>query len=209
MEKTELLARLNNHEDNFVERKPEGVNASEIRKAIVAFANSVVGDAEGILFIGIHDNGTIQGVKNPNQLQKSVRDQCERACYPPIQFSSQVVQVGDKVIVAITIPVSRNKPHFSGPAYIRRGSESVTATPRLFEELIASRNDDVSLDCYYPHLLSPQFKQVKHPSIIMLALVLHFLQSWAPLGKPSSFISSPVLACLARYSDFFSATSFS
>ncbi len=60
----------------------------------------------------------------------------------------------------------------------------------------------------YPHLLSPQFKQVKQPSITMLALVLHFLQSDAPFGKPSSFISPPDFAFFSRYSAFLSSTSF-
>ena len=36
----------------------------------------------------------------------------------------------------------------------------------------------------YPHLLSPQFKQVIQPSINTIALVLHLLQSTAFSGKP-------------------------
>ena len=37
----ELLSRLSTPEDNFTERKPEGVKREELRKTIVAFANSV------------------------------------------------------------------------------------------------------------------------------------------------------------------------
>jgi hypothetical protein len=32
------------------------------------------------------------------------------------------------------------KPHFTGAAYIRDGSQSVEATPELYENLIASRH---------------------------------------------------------------------
>ncbi len=144
MPHTSLIARLKNHEDNFVERKPEGVNASEIRQSVVAFANSVPSGATGVLFVGVHNDGRIQGVENPDKLQKTVRDQCERVCYPPITFSTAVLDVEGKAVVAVVIPPSQNKPHFSGSAFVRRGSESVAASPELFEELIASRSDKVA-----------------------------------------------------------------
>ncbi len=139
-----LIARLKNHEDNFVERKPEGVNASEIRKSVVAFANSVPSGTTAVLFIGIHDGGGIQGVANPDKLQKTIREQCEKICYPPVVFSAEVLSIDSKAVVAVVIPSSKNKPHFSGPAFVRRGSESVAASPELFDELIFSRNDKVA-----------------------------------------------------------------
>ena len=139
-----LIARLNNHEDNFVERKPEGVNASEIRQSVVAFANSVPPEATAVLFVGVHNDGRIHGVENPDKLQKTVREQCEKVCYPPVMFSTAVLNIDGKSVVAVAIPSSQNKPHFSGPAFVRRGSESVAASPELFEELIFSRSDKVA-----------------------------------------------------------------
>ena len=139
-----LIARLKNHEDSFVERKPEGVNAGEIRQTIVAFANSVPPEATGVLFLGVHDDGRIQGVENPDKLQKTVREQSERVCYPPIAVTPEVLEVEGKAVLAVVVPSSKNRPHFSGPAYVRRGSESVAASPELFDELIASRNEKVA-----------------------------------------------------------------
>jgi hypothetical protein len=144
MPHTLFFARLKNHEDNFVERKPAGVNASEIRQTVVAFANSVPVGTTAVLFMGIHNDGRIQGVENPDKLQKTVREQCERVCYPPVAFSTEVLDVEGKAVVSIVVPPSQNKPHFSGPAFVRRGSESVAASPELFEELIASRSDKVA-----------------------------------------------------------------
>lgn len=111
---------------------------------MVAFANSVSVGATAVLFIGVHNDGRIQGVENPDKLQKTVREQCERVCYPPIAFKTAVLDVEGKAIVAVVIPPSKNTPHFSGPAFVRRGSESVAASPELFEELILSRNDKVA-----------------------------------------------------------------
>jgi hypothetical protein len=80
-------------------------------------------------------------VSNPDQLQKTVREVCEQDCYPPIIFSTEVLPVDGKFVVAVVIPPSIDKPHFSGPAFVRKGSESVTASREMFEELIISRTD--------------------------------------------------------------------
>lgn len=139
-----LLARLGNKEDALVERKPEGVNGREIRQTAVAFANTVTSPEAGVLFIGVRDDGSVQGVENPEKKLKSVRDECERGCYPPIRYDGRVIEKDGKSIVAISIEESANKPHFAGPAYVRRGSESIAASPELYEELIASRNSKVA-----------------------------------------------------------------
>jgi hypothetical protein len=141
---SDLLARLRAHEDNLVERKPGAVNAAEIRQTLVAFANSVRAPSTAILFIGVANNGEPQGVDNPDKTQKTVREQCEKVCYPPISFTTSVLEVGGKAIVAVVIPESTNRPHFSGPAYERRGSESVVASAELFEELIHRRTSKVN-----------------------------------------------------------------
>lgn len=39
------------------------------------------------------------------------------------------------------MPFSLEKPHFSGPAFVRKGSECVNATTTEYENLISSRND--------------------------------------------------------------------
>lgn len=141
-----LLARLRNHEDNLVERKPPRVNASEIRGTIVSFANSVRSGATGVLFVGVHDSGQILGVESPDELQKTVRHQCENVCFPPIvfSFSSVVLQVEGRDVLAIVIPESTNRPHFAGSAFVRRGSESVNASREVFDELIARRHSKVA-----------------------------------------------------------------
>jgi len=91
-----------------------------------------------VLYIGISDNGEIEGVSNPDSTQKKVKDIC-KDCYPPITFSSEVLKVNDKPVVAVMVSPSNNRPHFSGPAYVRRGSASVEASEEIFNELIIGR----------------------------------------------------------------------
>lgn len=138
----ELLKLLGNHEDNFVERKQEGVATAELRQTVGAFANSVPEGREAVLFIGIHDKtGEILGVGNSDQLQKRIRDACQGDCYPPIDYKSEVLLVDNKSVVAVVIAPSKSKPHFTGPAFVRVGAESPKASPQQYEELILSRTD--------------------------------------------------------------------
>jgi hypothetical protein len=143
----EPLQRLDDHEDNFTERKPPNANRQELRQTLSAFANSVPSNRPAVLFIGVHDKtGDAIGVpaSETDSKQKLVREIAERDCYPPITtFKCRVLLVGSLHVVAVIVEASKDRPHFTGPAYVRRGSESVNASPEQFNELILSRNDKV------------------------------------------------------------------
>lgn len=142
MTREELLTLMGNHEDSFVERKPQGVKTSELRRTVGAFANSVPEGRVAVLFIGLQDTtGEVLGVDNTDHLQKRIRDVCQGDCYPAIDCTSEVLAVGEKKVVAVVIPPSNAKPHFTGPAYVRVGSESVKASPQQYDDLILSRTD--------------------------------------------------------------------
>lgn len=132
----ELTARLRLHEDSFVERKLEG---HDIMPTIVGFANSVPTGRDAILFIGVRDNGEVVGVKNADSLQKKLQKSCKTDCYPPIACFTELLVVDEKQIVAVVIPPSLNRPHFAGPAYIRKGSTTVAASEEAFADLINAR----------------------------------------------------------------------
>jgi hypothetical protein len=132
---------MNSPEDLLIERKSKGVSTEDICKTLVAFANSTPEDREGVLFIGIADNGVVSGVDDPDGLQKSIRRISETKCYPKVYVQCRVLSVNGMSVVAAVVPFSRDRPHFAGPAYVRKGSESVTASAEMLEELITSRND--------------------------------------------------------------------
>lgn len=132
---------LHAQEDAYLERKPETANREEIRRTAVAFANTVEDGREAVLLIGVDDDGNVSGVQNPDAKQKDVRRILTEDCYPPIEHQAQVFAAAGRSVVAITIPTSGQRPHFSGPAFVRRGAESVNATPAQYEDLIASRTE--------------------------------------------------------------------
>lgn len=138
---TELRRRLTDQEDNFVERKLQRITGAEIRQTATAFANTLAADESAILFVGVADDGTPMGVDDTDAIQKRIEKACRTGCYPPIDYKAQVIDDGSLNFVAVIFAPSKKKPHFSGAAYVRRGSQSVKANEEQFDQLIASRNE--------------------------------------------------------------------
>jgi Schlafen, AlbA_2 len=134
---TDLLSRLTNFEDAFVERKSTG-DMKDLLKTAVAFANSTPVGYPAILFYGVTDKGEAEGRANLDTLQKTISDKLSDA-YPPIYNLPKTLQVDGKQLLAVIIPGSENRPHFAGRAYIREGSRSVPSSESQFRTLIAQR----------------------------------------------------------------------
>jgi predicted HTH transcriptional regulator len=135
----QLLSRLKDKEDNFMERKPENAGDRDFKQTIVAFANSVPEGRTAVLFVGIRDDGQPLGVSNTDSVQKKIRRICASDCFPAIQPVMEVLDLDGKSILAMVIYSSRERPHSAGPVYIRQGSESVKASLDQYNELIVRR----------------------------------------------------------------------
>lgn len=124
-----LRDRLRNFEDQFTERKTEGAaNKAELRKTLVGLANTVPEDRTAVLFIGVTDGGEIAGVSSPDALQKTVTEVCQHNCYPALRSVAQEVLDAEGKAVLAVVSCSRDRPHFAGLAYVRRGSQTVVAS---------------------------------------------------------------------------------
>lgn len=131
--------RLKNPEDALTERKPQGAG-SDFKVTIVAFANSVPEGREGVMFVGIADDGSILGCPNVDSLAKTMRRIAENECYPPIKITTEGKLIGGRHVLAVIVPLSTLKPHFSGHAYYRRGAESVKADEVAYADFITARS---------------------------------------------------------------------
>ena len=138
-----LESRITDLEDNFVERK-EGIRSNdEIRKAVVSFANSLLEGQTAVLFIGVSNDGAVTGVSESDaeKFQQRVRRICEDDCFPPIVIRTvDVITADNRHVLAFEFGHSQARPHFTGHAFVRVGSESVKASASKLDELIASRN---------------------------------------------------------------------
>jgi hypothetical protein len=144
MTEEELLAMLRSgrtREGSLRERKPGSINAREARRVIVAFANSTPPGQEAVLFVGLHDaTGEVIGIQDTDKVQQDYRRALDE-CYPSITVRMHPLEHGGKAVLAIVVPASSRRPHFTGGAYVRVGSTCALASDELFEELILSRTD--------------------------------------------------------------------
>jgi hypothetical protein len=129
-------------EDALLERKTFG-DSQDWVKTVVGFANSVPLGRYGLLYIGVRDNGDIEpGTSNLDQVQKTLRGKLQ-GVFPPIDYTPRVLVEGSRSYLCVIVPGSAQRPHFSGAAYVRIGSETVKASQQQFELLIAERNSKV------------------------------------------------------------------
>jgi predicted HTH transcriptional regulator len=136
---SELLKRMRNFEDNYIERKTFGDKKKDWLKTVVAFSNTVPLGETGVLFIGAKNDGTVEDQNvNLDTLQKTFNEEIAKV-YPPVSCQMQILEDGAKQCLAILIPGSKDRPHFAGPAFIRKGSETIVASESLFNQLIAER----------------------------------------------------------------------
>jgi hypothetical protein len=138
----DILLRMKNTEDSTVERK----TASDYRdclKTAVAFSNSLPVDDPGIIFVGVGNDGTVQDNLNLYSLQKDVSKEL-RKIYPPIYPQMKAMKdASGKEFLAVIVRGSAERPHFSGPSYVREGEETREASEQQFAQLIAERNSKV------------------------------------------------------------------
>jgi hypothetical protein len=128
-------------EDNLLERKREN-DLKDLLKTIVAFANSVRPGHVALILVGELDTGAVQGVTDPDNIQKRVRQEVERV-YPDIVCRWAPYEKAGKTCVRVEIEASGDTPHFGGPSWVRRGSETVKATDEEFQRLIDIRSSIV------------------------------------------------------------------
>jgi hypothetical protein len=140
MSDEELISKVTDTENNFIERKSISDKGGWLQTA-VAFANSCPVGFPGVLFVGVDNHGTIQRQKAVNfeDLQKSISDVIANA-WPAIYILTKTLKKDGFEFAAVIIPGSPLRPHFSGQAYVRVGPQTMPASETQFDELIAQRS---------------------------------------------------------------------
>jgi hypothetical protein len=134
----DLLARLPNFEDHFIERKPNR-DSRDWKKTLVCFANSAVVGYPAVLFIGVRPDGTIEDGIDADQLSIEFSNKTADV-YPPVHYVAKALAKDGKPFLAVIVPGSEQRPHFAGRSYVRDGSQTKVASETQFNELIAQRN---------------------------------------------------------------------
>lgn len=128
-------------EDSLREKKVES-DLKDLLKTMVAFANSVAPGATAKIFIGEKNDGTVQGVRDADSIQKRVVKEADKI-YPEIYYHTEAYERDGKQCVRVDINHNGLAPHFGGPAWVRKGSETKKATEELYQQMIAQRQSKI------------------------------------------------------------------
>jgi ATP-dependent DNA helicase RecG len=128
---TELSSLLADLESDRVERKASLSDRGRIRQAICAFANDLPDHREtGVLFIGVHDDGSCAHLPITDELQRTLADM--RSDGNILPFPTRTVQkrtVGTCDVAVVEVQPSLSPPvRYDGRVWIRVGPRRGTAT---------------------------------------------------------------------------------
>lgn len=130
MELAELRKIVKGGESEFVEFKKKVAHPIKIVKEVVAFANK----EGGLLLIGVSDDGSLDGVKEPDGELFLLEEEIRKRCKPMVDYTVSRVNLSmKKQILVLDIEESHRKPVFliynlkarRGKAYIRMDDKSI------------------------------------------------------------------------------------
>lgn len=120
----------------------------DIKYAVLAFANT----EGGTLYIGINDDGSVEGVENPDavmlQVMNMIRDTIRPDITVAVDCSTELME--NKHVVVLTIQRGVARPYYLAnkgirPAgvYVRQGASSVPASETAILQMIRESSGDV------------------------------------------------------------------
>lgn len=120
----------------------------DIKYAVLAFANT----AGGTLYIGINDDGSVEGVENPDavmlQVMNMIRDTIRPDITVAVDCSTELMENKHVVVLIIQRGVARpyylaNKGIRPAGVYVRQGASSVPASETAILQMIKESSGDV------------------------------------------------------------------
>ena len=120
----------------------------DIKYAVLAFANTEV----GTLYIGINDDGSVEGVENPDavmlQVMNMIRDTIRPDITVAVDCSTELMENKHVVVLIIQRGVARpyylaNKGIRPAGVYVRQGASSVPASETAILQMIKESSGDI------------------------------------------------------------------
>ena len=139
----ELKKLVSKGEGLQLEFKRKAAHPDKIVHELIAFANT----QGGTLLVGVDDDGSIPGLKYPEEESHAVNLVLERQCRPKLLFSEKIIRISDKHFVLLfDVPKSAKPPHYfvTSPdrkeCYVRVDDKSMKASREMREIIRRSRS---------------------------------------------------------------------
>lgn len=175
------------------EFKKKIAHPEKVVREVVAFANT----HGGRLMIGVDDDGTVSGLKFPEEEEYLLHQAILKYCHPPILFKSHIIALTEKKsVVLFEIEESSKKPHYVienfetqwGRAYVRVDDKSIQASKEM-REIIKRKQKNKDIRFHYG----------EKEQVLMGYLAIHksiSVKTFAQTAKLPLFIASKTLVLL-------------
>ena len=125
MKPNEILQLLQEGEGQHLEFKKSASSAKDIAKEICAFANS----KGGTLIIGVAEDGTIIGVRDPRKAEEVITNALNHNLFPTLDVTIEKLDLRGSIVIVLFVPEGQDKPYKANHiTYLRIGSSSRPAT---------------------------------------------------------------------------------
>ncbi len=138
-------------EGQHLEFKRKVSHPEKIVREMIAFANS----EGGTLLIGVDDDGTLAGVKYPDEEIMTVREAIHKHMKQPLVYHDTVIELSqNKFVIRLDIPPSEKRPlYFTTDAkeresYVRMKDMSIKASPQM-NEIIRRKRQNKNIRFYF------------------------------------------------------------
>lgn len=198
----ELRKLVKKGEGPHLEFKRKATHPEKIIREMIAFANT----DGGTVLIGVDDNGSIPGVKYPEEEILVIQQALQKACRPLLHIKETIIPLDEnQFVVRLDIPVSQRRPHFnvlgsdSKESYVRASDMSIKASREMVEIIRRSKqkkdirfnygdpekqlmeyldlNKTITLDEYRKLAKLNRFRAAKKLVLLVLANVLRITPS--------------------------------
>jgi predicted HTH transcriptional regulator len=178
-------------ESLHVEFKRKAAHPEKIVRELIAFANT----DGGYLLIGVDDDGSVPGVKYPEEEWLGVRTSLRKHCRPPLQVNPTTIRISEKkYVVMLGVKKSSRRPHRFmvgqqfDETYVRVADKSIKASREMREIIRLSKNER-----------NTHFSYGDAEKLLMQHLAIHptiTLQDFKKIARLSSFHASQKLITL-------------
>ena len=109
MTKADLELMVLEGEGSNLEFKHRLPDSERIAREVTALANT----HGGHLLVGVRDDGTLSGVKDPEEEMYVLHEALNQHCTPEIALKSEWIKISrTRTVIAIEIPLSTHRPHY-------------------------------------------------------------------------------------------------
>jgi len=121
-----------------LEFKRKAAYPEKIVRELIAFANT----EGGTLLVGVDDDGSIPGVKYPEEEGHVISEALKKYCRPALLYKESIIAISEhKYVVRFDIPPSSKRPHYlvldkdTKQSFVREKDMSIKASAEM-EEIV-------------------------------------------------------------------------